>query len=333
MRMMDRPLRVGVIGVGVMGERHARALAELPQTTLVAVVDVNPETAARVGAAHGVAAYHDYRDLLAREKLDAVVVATADQYHRDPTVDALRQGLAVFLEKPVASTWADAQAIWSAAQETGGRVMVGHTLRYDTRYAATAQAAREGKLGDIIHIYARRNATTWSGRRLGGRATPAVFQGVHDYDVIRWVTGAEITRVYAVSVSKALTDLKVPDTTVATLHLANGAVAIVEESWAVPYGVPSLLDARLEVIGTQGAAYVDMTPQGLSLYVDGKFTQPDTIYTAPGLHILKDMYHRFIAYINGRAEAVATLQDGMAALKIALAVDESARLGRPVDLA
>jgi predicted dehydrogenase len=330
--MADKRLRIGVIGVGIMGERHARVAAALPHTQLVAVVDVNPVRVAEISAAHGVPGYTDYRDMLAKEELDAVAVATADQFHKAPTVDALRMGLAVFLEKPVASTLADAEAIQVAARETGGKVMVGHTLRYDSRYGAVAQAAKEGKIGDVIHIYARRNATTWSGRRIGGRASVTVFQGVHDFDVIRWITGAEVVRAYGVAASKALTDLGVADTVMATLELSNGGIAQVEQSWGVPYGVPSMLDARMEVVGTKGAAYIDMTPQCLSLFTDGKFTQPDTIYSGAGLHILKDMYAQFLAYVEGTGEAVATLEDGIAALKIALAVDESVKTGRPVDL-
>ena len=325
-------MRIGVIGAGVMGERHARAISQLPYLTLAAVDDANPAVAERVGQALGAPAYTDTHAMLDRERLDAVTVATADQFHREPTVAALARGLAVFLEKPVASSLADADAIVTVAEQARAKVMVGHTLRYDARYRAVAQAARDGKLGDIIHLYARRNATTWSGKRIGGRASVTVFQGVHDFDAVRWITGAEVTRVYGASVSKALTELGVADSVMATLHLSNGAVAVVEQSWGVPYGVPAMLDARLEVVGTLGAAYVDMTPQGLSLFTDGRYTQPDTIYADPGLHMLKDAYQTFVAYVQGQGEPVASLADGVAALRIALAVDESARIGQPVSL-
>jgi predicted dehydrogenase len=93
-----------------------------------------------------------------------------------------------------------------------------------------------------------------------------------------------------------------------------------------------MLDARLEVVGTAGAAYIDMTPQGLALFSEGKFSQPDTIYSDDRLHMLKDLYLHFSKYVAGEAEPVASLADGIAALRIALAVDESARSGRPVEL-
>ena len=85
-------------------------------------------------------------------------------------------------------------------------------------------------------------------------------------------------------------------------------------------------------MGTGGAAFIDMTPQGLSLFVDDHFSQPDTIYSDPGLHMLKDMYARFCAYVRGESEPAASLDDGIAALRVALAADESARTGQPVEL-
>lgn len=178
-------LKIGVIGVGVMGSRHARAAASLAETELVAIADVNQETVDRVAAELEVPGYTDYRELLARHKLDAVAVATADPFHRAPAVAAMERGLAVLLEKPVVDTLADAEAIAETAGRLNARVMVGHTLRYDARYMRVARSARAGELGELIHLYARRNATTWSGRRIGGRTSVTVFQGVHDFDAIR----------------------------------------------------------------------------------------------------------------------------------------------------
>ena len=77
-------------------------------------------------------------------------------------------------------------------------------------------------------------------------ASVTVFQGVHDFDAIRWITGADVQRVYAVAASKALTDLGVADTVMVSLQMTDGSVAQVEQSWAVPFGVPAMLDARME---------------------------------------------------------------------------------------
>ncbi len=328
----SKDLRVGVIGLGVMGARHAQACSEMRGIELLGVADVKPEVMKRMADQLGVPGYTDYRELLENKNLDAVVIATSDQFHREPCEFAAEKGLAIFVEKPIAMNVADGQAIIDAARRHNVKLMVGHTLRYDPRYAAIHQAAVEGKFGDIIHLYARRNATVRSGRRLEGRADAVMFQGVHDIDGLHWITGAKVTRVWAESVSKVLTDLKIPDATLATLRFSNGAIAVMEQSWALPVGVPALLDAQLEVVGSKGVAYVDFHQPSLSFFTDGAWSQPDVILSLPITHYLKDEYERFMAYVAGRAEPQVSGEDALAALRVALAIVESAKIGKPIDL-
>ena len=330
--MKDRVLRVGVIGLGVMGARHAQVCHELRGIELMGVADIKPDVAEHVADQFGVPGYTDYRKMLEELTLDAVVIATSDQFHRAPCEMAAAKGLDIFLEKPIAMTLADGQAIIDVAHCYNVRLMVGHTLRYDPRYIAVQQAAAAGKFGDIIHLYARRNATVRSGRRLEGRVDAVMFQGVHDLDALHWITGAKITRVSAESVSKVLTDLNIPDATVATLRFSNGAIALMEQSWALPVGVPALLDAQLEVVGTKGAAYIDFHQPSLSLFTAGAWSQPDVILALPGAHYLKDEYEQFLAFVAGTAEPKVSGEDALEALRVALAIVESAKTGKPVEL-
>ncbi len=330
--MKETGLRLGVIGLGVMGARHAQVCRELRGLELLGVADIKPEVARRVAEQLGVPGYTDYRELLENRNLDAVVIATSDQSHREPCEAAASRSLDIFLEKPIAMTIADGEAIIAAAQRHHVKLMVGHTLRYDPRYIAVQQAAAEGKFGDIVHIYARRNATVRSGRRLEGRADAVMFQGVHDIDALHWITGARVTRVWAESVSKVLTDLNIPDATIATLRFSNGAIALLEQSWALPVGVPALLDAQLEVVGSKGAAYVDFHQPSLSLFTDGVWSQPDVILALPGAHYLKDEYEQFMAFVDGRAEPKVSGEEALQALRVALAIVESAKTSQPIDL-
>lgn len=325
-------LRIGVIGLGVMGWRHAQVCHELRGVELAGVADIRAEVVDRAHTEFGASGYTDYRELLEKERMDAVVVATSDQFHREPCETAAAHGAHIFLEKPIALTMEDGQAIIAAARRAGVKLMVGHTLRYDPRYIAVQQQAAAGKFGDIIHLYARRNATVRSGRRLEGRTDAVMFQGVHDIDALHWITGARITRVSAESVSRVLSDLHIPDATVATLRFSNGAVALLEQSWALPIGVPALLDAQLEVVGSKGAAYVDFHQPSLSLFTDGIWSQPDVILALPGAHYLKDEYEQFMAFVQGKAEPKVSGEEALAALRVALAIVESAKTGTPVDV-
>ncbi len=309
-----------------------RRVSELRGLELKGVADIRADVAERVAARHGVPGFTDYREMLEQVALDAVVVATPDQYHREPCELAAARGLHLFLEKPIAMTLDDGQAIIEAARRHSVKLMVGHTLRYDPRYIAVRQAVADGKLGDIIHLYARRNATVRSGRRLEGRADAVMFQGVHDLDALLWITGARITRVSAESVSKVLCDLNIPDATVATLRFSNGAVALMEQSWALPIGVPAPLDAQLEVIGTKGVAYIDFHQPSLSFFTDGVWSQPDVILSLPGAHYLKDEYEHFMAFVDGKVEPRVSGEESLEALRVALAIVESAVAGKPIEL-
>lgn len=324
--------RIGVIGLGVMGSRHADLCAEMGGVELIGVADIQPNVVEQVSQRIGVPGFVDYEELLEQPGLEAVVVATSDQFHREPCERASEQGLDIFLEKPIASTVEDGEAILRATRKHGVKLMVGHTLRYDPRYIAVRQATMDGKLGEIIHMYARRNATVWSGRRIGGRVEVVVFQGTHDIDFFHWLTGARVVRVWAESASKVLVDLEVADSIVATLRFSNGAIALLEQSWGLPHGLPALLDAQLEVVGTEGAAYIDSRAPAISMFMDGKYTQPDVVLGLPGAHYLKDEYEHFLAYLAGEAEANASGEDALEALRVAEAIVHSMASGRAIDL-
>jgi predicted dehydrogenase len=325
-------VRVGVIGLGVMGSRHAQVCSELQDVELIGVADIKGDAVQRVSEQLKVPGYTDYKVLLDQPGLEAVVVATSDQFHREPCERAASRGLHILLEKPIATTLEDGEAILKAVAESGVKLMVGHTLRFDPRYIAVQQAAASGKLGDIIHVYARRNATVWSGRRIEGRAEVVVFHGVHDIDFLHWMTGATVTTVYAESVSKALTELGVADTIMATLRFSTGAIGLLEQSWGLPYGLPSLLDAQLEVVGTEGAAYIDMRASSISMFTDGNYTQPDVILFGPVTHLLRDEYECFLAYLAGQSKPGASGKEALEALYVAEAITRSAETGKPIQL-
>ena len=277
-----------------------------------------------------VVGFTDYRGLLAMPEMDAVTIAVSDQFHHEPCKDAANRGIHIFLEKPIADNSAHAQEILNAARENNVKLMVGHTLRFDPRYLEIKRIIDEGQLGEIIHVYARRNATVKSGRRLQGRVDAMIFQGVHDIDFLQWLTGSKISKVYAEAASNILKDLKVNDTTMATLRFKNGVIGLLEQSWALPVDMPSPLDVELEVVGTEGSAYLDLRSQSVSIVAGGKLNQPDLIYGLPDQHFLIDEYSHFAKYLNEEVEAKVSGEEALSALEVAEAIMRSAKSGAPV---
>jgi len=330
-----QPVRVAVVGAGFMGERHARIYAGLPDVELVAVCDVRDGAARELGARTGARAYTDYGELLRRDDIDAVSVCTPDGLHREPCELAIRAGRHVLVEKPIATTAADAEAIAAAAAKAGVVLLVGHCLRFDPRYDQARQAVERGELGAIQTIYTRRANTVAAQDRLGGRCPLPLFLGVHDYDVMRWLAASEVERVTAESKWGMLKDLGFPveDANCALLRFASGALGVAELSWILPRGFPAAGDHRLDVVGSAGALAIATLDTGLRRADGQRAVLIDTasgpsVQGHPGGMFYFELRH-FVDCVRGRATPAITPHDAVKALRIALAVERAAATGMP----
>jgi predicted dehydrogenase len=333
---MCEPLGAAVIGLGMMGQRHARLWAELAGTSLISVYDVVPERAAELAAAYGAKAAGSLQEALAAPGVDLVSVCTDDGSHVAPCVAAAQAGKHVLVEKPLAVSVADADAIIAACRAAGVVLMVGHVVRFDPRYQVGRQAIADGEVGDVIHVYGRRNNVLSSAQRVGGRTSVAFFLGSHDLDLMRWYVGAEAVRVYAESSRKALVDLGTDDTIYTLLKYDNGAVGCLETSWAIPEGVPNTLDARLEVVGTKGRVSVRVGDESLEVSSHDRARRPDIAYgpTFDGLQhgALRTQLEHFADCVRTGREPLVTPADARAAVELCAAIHQSLDTGAPVVL-
>ena len=266
---MTIPVRVAVIGTGFMGGMHARTLAQSPLAALTHVVDVRAEAAAALAAEPGIAAGGtvvgtDFRAVLADPAVDAVVLALPDTLHVDAAVAALRAGKAVLLEKPMAHDGAGARAIAAAAEAGPGRLMVGHICRFDTRYQQAAHNVATGAVGTALHIEISRFCGHPGRRAVGSHL--CWLMGVHDVDLIQWITGQRIQTVVA---ARALRDcipgmeVGVEDVVMTLLELEGGALAQLSFGWTLPSRVPAGLQAGFRLVGTAGLIELPQVDTGL----------------------------------------------------------------------
>jgi predicted dehydrogenase len=311
---MER-LKVCVVGVGVMGTMHARAYAQCDSADLVAVMDLDPSKAQDVSAALGVRGTTKLDEVVEDPSIEAVTVALPDREHVATTCRILEAGKHVLLEKPMAHTLDAARQIAAAAEQSDGRLMIAHLLRFDPRYEQAAIAVGDGRIGETVHTYARRLSHRNLGVRLRGATTPVHFLATHDVDAIQWITGSRITRVYARSVSIAAPGLDKSEleVVVCTLELENGSVGILEVGWALPDGVPARLDARLEVVGTQGAIQVDVRDHGLHVVESGAVAFPDALHYPDingrlGGDVLDEVRHFLTAVRDGSPFTISTAE-------------------------
>ncbi|MCP5551275.1 MAG: Gfo/Idh/MocA family oxidoreductase, partial [Akkermansiaceae bacterium] len=247
-----RQVKYGVIGLGWFGEKHGEALSALPQVDLHAVCTRTESRLNEVGDRFGVAKrFSSYDEMLADPEIEAVSITTMWDQHVEPAVAALKAGKHVFLEKPMASTVADCDAIVEAAKAASGHFMVGHICRFNPRYAAAKQAVAEGRVGRIISMYARRNLPAWVGASVLDKIGPIIGDGVHDTDLMFWMSESRAVSVYAQTVK--FRDHAHPDLGQVMYRLESGASCILESVWCLPDTTPFQIDERLEIVGTEGS--------------------------------------------------------------------------------
>jgi UDP-N-acetylglucosamine 3-dehydrogenase len=329
-----KTVRWGIIGLGWFGEVHAEVLADMPAIELAALCTRRPHRLAELADRFHVAKrYTDYRQLLADPDVDVVGITTHVDDHRDIAIDALKSGKHVFLEKPMAPTVADCDRILEAAAQAKGFFMVGHICRFDPRVALAKQAIDEGRVGQIISMHARRNLSKAIGRMVLDSISALMGDGIHDGDLMLWFSRAKPVSVYAQEVHPGKN--KYPDGGWAMARLDNGAVAVIESVWHLPESTPYQIDARMEILGTEGAIYVNCGEAGLTVHDAAGNRMPDTFYwprvSGERFGILRAELRYFADCVaEGRKPERITPEESRAAVALLAGAVESSRTGKVV---
>lgn len=327
-------IKVGVVGAGFMGSLHASCVANNPRAQLAAVVDFKSEAGKPLAERYGARYLASVADAL-DAGVEAFVVALPDRAHVATTVEILRAGRPVLVEKPLADTLEGAREIAEAAQDSGGRVMAGHILRFDPRYAAAAEVVRRGDIGEVVHVTAGRFGTRSIGMKLNGSSSVCFYIGVHDVDAIQWITGLPIERVYSRSVSKVMPSLGIDseDAIFSTIDLRGGAIGTLFNGWSRPDPGPFVIDGRFELVGTEGTLEVDVRDHGLRVLGPDGYRIPD------GLHwpevngeIAGDLaaeVDHFLSCVSSGAAFVQSIEEAVAAVAVNDAILRSIGTGAP----
>ena len=330
---MER-LRVAVLGMGTMGCMHAMVYDHLPEAEVVGMVETDPAPRQEAVQRFGAPCYDSVEALLAEVDVDAASVCVPDALHVEPAVALAKAGVHLLVEKPLATTVAGCDEIIGAVEGAGVKLMVGFTVRFDPRYYLVHQAVEGGELGEMVCMYARRNNVLASARRLGGRVSLPFFLQVHDIDIMRWMSGAEVEEVYACGVRKVLTDLGVDDAVFTTLRFSDGSIGCIESNWVMPDSLPSRFDFRLELVGTEGKADIELCEQGASVHSGERLSVLDPTYR-PTLYddqplILREEIRHFVHCVLQKREPTVGGKEGKAATVVAVAIEQSLREGLPV---
>jgi predicted dehydrogenase len=331
-----------LVGAGLFGERHAQAYSRHPDVDFVAVCDLDGRRAREIAAKYGARSYTTtFQDVLANPEIAAVSVATPDHLHREVAVALAEAGKHLLVEKPLATTTEDAEAIVAAATRGGVRLMVDFHNRVNPPMVAAHDAIRRGDIGTPAYIYARLSNTTMVATemlRWADHSSALWFLASHMIDVVRWMLDDEVARVYAVSRAGILHNLGVQtaDFHVATVEFRAGAVAVFEHAWILPRSHATVKDLKLEILGSQGAIAIDGSHnRALEIYTAEKAAFPDLLAPPTGIHLtgfVLDSIAYFVDAIVRDAPVLATGEDGVATTRIICAILESVESGQPVSL-
>jgi predicted dehydrogenase len=346
--LAEHPIGFAIAGAGMVAQYHAEAIAQTPGARLVAVYRADTTRAAETEARFGVPCEASYAALLARPDVEVVCICTPSGLHAEQTLASAQAGKHVLVEKPMALTLEDADAMVSACHQSGVLLGVALQRRADPAFFAAKSAIAAGALGRLVLgcvtvPYLRTqdyyDSAAWRGtwKLDGGGAL--MNQGIHLLDLLLWYLG-DVAEVQALLTTLAH-KIEVEDCLSATLRFTNGALGSVAATTAVAPGYPH----RVEVYGQRGGMQIEgeqiarwesenmphvpgLSVSAPGIVASGAGSGPRGISQEGHRRLIADM----VAAIREKRQPIVPGEEGRRSLALALAIYEAARNGRPVRL-
>jgi len=303
---MASKIKVAVIGVGVMGANHARVYSEMPEVELVGVFDEDSKRARAIADLNKCRMFSGLEECL-QSGVEAVTVAVPSSLHKEIVVQSLRRGIHTLVEKPIAGTLEDADCILETARTSGAKLMVGHIERFNPVVQALKAMFKKG---DIISINIVRV----------GPLPPRIKDvgviidlGVHDIDLVRYLTQDDIEDVYCVKSSNVV---KFEDTASLMLRMKGGGSAQITTNWITPFKA-----REIQVIAKDKFVRGNLLTQHVQEF--GRFSAEDQSYMVRDVYVkqeepLRKELEAFANSIRNNLIPPITGLDGYEALKTAV---------------
>ena len=257
-------VRIGIVGAGIWGRNHALALASHTPAELAIICDRDEARARQLAGKYG-CDWTTSLDELAASDVQAVTIATPDHLHTAPTLQMLAAGKHVLVEKPLATTVADARRMVEAAEAAGVKLMVDFHARWHPLFMGAKEYVESGKVGDPVLAYARLSDTIYVPTEMlpwAGDSGPEWFLFPHVMDVVRWILGSEPVEVFARGHRGVLEERGIHcwDAIQALFEFENGAICTFETAWILPNSYTNVVDNRLSLVGSRGGLEVKNEP-------------------------------------------------------------------------
>ncbi|ARU65602.1 inositol 2-dehydrogenase [Histophilus somni] len=331
-------IKVGIIGAGRIGRVHSESItkyvkgAEIKAISDVRVTEELKEWAKGMGIPN---VYEDYKLILQDAEIDAVLVCSSTNTHAPISIEAARAGKHIFCEKPIDADVDRIQQVLAEVEKAGVKFQVGFNRRFDHNFKAIKNAVVNGDIGEphVIRVTSRDpDAPPIEYVKVSGGML--FDMTIHDFDMVRYLSGSEVTEVYAAG--GVLVDPKIGeagdiDTAVITLKLANGAIAVIDNSRKAVYGY----DQRAEVFGSKGAIQTanDTPSTAILSNVNGVIAEkPKYFFLERYMQSFADEMACFVDSVVNDKPTLVNGTDGLQPVLIAIAAKKSLDEGRPVKM-
>ncbi len=331
-------IRLGIIGAGRIGKVHCESIGRYVKDAVVACVAdpfMNDETEKIVRSFGAQKVCKDYREILDDKTIDAVLICSSTDTHAKISIEAIEAGKHVFCEKPVDHDLAKIEQVKKALEGSKLKYQVGFNRRFDHNFEAVRDAISSGRIGhlDVLKICSRDpGAPSVDYIKVSG----GIFldMTIHDFDMVRFLSGDEVESVYAVggvTVDKAIGEAGDIDTAIVTMKLKGGTLAVIDNCRRATYGY----DQRAEAFGALGQVAISNDCKSSAVISDA-----DGVTAEKPLYFFLERYMQ--AYVKEISEFVRCIredmpvpvgiEDGLQAVAIGLAAKKSLATGAPVKL-
>ncbi|NKB49006.1 MAG: gfo/Idh/MocA family oxidoreductase [Alphaproteobacteria bacterium] len=360
-----KELGLAVVGCGVVGRMRATLAKDFPGIGWIGLSDMNEPVGHKLKEDIDADFFtNDFRELIARPEVDAVIVATSTWAHMEPTLAAVEQGHMLFIEKPLATDAEQSAEILAAIEAAGIDAVVGYTQRFRRRFLVVKERIQTGQIGEfncaVVRAFMNRMAPTGEVRLSQDRRhlTPMVVSGTHSLDMAFWLMGdaGKPVSIYARSTENVMKELGTKDATFGVFTMENGSMFSMNICWALPKEWPgAVYGLEIGIVGTEGVIDIEDTHRDVILATEnaqGPAYNPDgltievernvdflTSFPPGDIHdgelwgpMREETNSWFNRIYNGKKTPHATAAEGHRNLVLTMAMDLSAKRGAEVKL-
>lgn len=341
-----RQIQLGIIGVGWCGGIRAQVCAGHPQVSQLHLAEINADRLKEVVALYSPASHTaEWEQIVANPTIEAVIVsATPESTHYPMAKAALEAGKHVFLEKPIAIALAEADELIRIARAKGLKFTIGYSQRFNPKFAYVRKCIADGRIGRPVSALVSRHISRGLGKKISGRTklTPAAMESTHDLDFVLWcLEPAKPVRVYSQMNYGAIQEAsgsETPDAQWMIVTMDNGLSVTVGGGWSLPLGYPNYSCTWIEMVGTEGAVFVDDTHRDVVLNTvkDGMQLPISSMPGEPLGHVhagpMAAETAHFIESVAFDREPLVSAEHARMVMEVYMAADRSAELNMPVDI-